>query len=213
MKYFGMSQKLEPGCPVGLLSMALYDKYYDEQNAKNIDHGMFPWYANPALGRPHQRFPAGLCLIVKEATPIEFDIRGDSKFFHIVSEKLIDLMKSLDSDLDDAASIDVRDPKGVPASSKQYSVALFRRVELPQALDMNQSELFPRRRGLAVDRIKRFHFRSDFVCHIFQLKGMAPGHDTVYCSEEFVRLAHKEGLKGVDFLPTEGSASGSFTQI
>lgn len=174
---------------------------------------MFPWYANQALGRPHQKFPPGLCLIVKEETPIEFEIRGDSKFFHIVSEKLVEIMKSLNVDFDDAASIDVRDPKGMAASRKQYSVALFKRVELPEALDMNQSELFPRRRGLAVDRIKKFHFRPDFACHAFQLKAMAPGHDTVYCSEEFVRLARAADFKGVDFVPTEGSASGAFTQI
>jgi hypothetical protein len=208
-----MSQKQEAGCPVGLLSMALFDKYYDEGQAKNVEHGMFPWYADPALGRPHQKFPTGLCLIVKEAVPIEFEIRSVSKFFHIVSEKFVELMNTLGEDFDDVEAIDVLDPKGNAASSKRYSVAIFKRVELQDALDMGQSEIFPRRRGLLGDRVRKFHFRSDFVCSAFQLKGMAPGHDTVYCSEKFMGLARAAAFKGVEFVPTEGNASGAFTQI
>jgi len=208
MTYFGMSQKQERGRPIGMLSMALYDKCYSETEAKGVEYGLFPWYANPSLGRPHEPFPPGLCLVVKELPHVDFDIRGDSKFFHIVSEKFVEVMNRLGAEFADAQPINLRDPVGRKIAEKQYWATKFKRVEIADALDMGQSELFPRK-----DRIKKFRMRSDFSLHAFQLRGMAPGHDTVFCSEHFVRLASDIDFKGVDFLPLDANASGAFTQI
>jgi hypothetical protein len=192
--------------------MALYDTFYDEQQAKEIEYGLFPWYSNRSMLRPHEPFLTGMCLIVKEQL-IDFDVRGNSKFFHIVSQHLVDIMRELGEPFEDVQPVDVRDPNGQAISNKKYYVARFKRYDMSDVLDLTQSELFPKRGGLPTERVKRFRVRDGFAQHAFQIKTMAPGHDTVFCSKEFVQLALSRDLKGVDFLPMEGNASGAFTQI
>ena len=56
MKYYVFSQKEEPGCQLGMLGAALYDKFYTD--AESVNHGQFPWYKR-AWGESGQLFPEG----------------------------------------------------------------------------------------------------------------------------------------------------------
>ena len=77
MKYYVFSQKEEPGCQLGMLDAALYDKFYTD--AESVNHGQFPWYKR-AWGESGQLFPEGGALICKDEY-YDFDIRGVSDFF------------------------------------------------------------------------------------------------------------------------------------
>lgn len=212
MIYFGMSKKEGRGCPIGLINMVLYDSFHDANEAKKIKHGFYPWYANKSAGQPHEKYPDGLCLIAKVPF-IDFDIRGHSQFFHIVSQDFYNLMQELGCEYEDAKPIKVCSTKGQPISTKEYYVVTFKKYKLSDIMDMSEAELFPRKIGDISDRIKKFKFKSDFNKQIFQIEKLSPGHDTVFCSEQFKTLAEQRGFKGVDFLPVEGNASGSFSQI
>jgi hypothetical protein len=213
MNYFGTSYKKDRGCPDDKGCMILYDAFYEPKEAQKIEYGDYPWYANKSLGQPHQKFPNGLHLIAKKSL-IDFDIGSDYGFFHIVSDEFLATMQLLSAEFEDSAPIEVTDSSGKSNSSKKYHVIIFKKFPIESVLDLSKSEFFPRREGLSLHgKIKRYSFLSNFESHVFQIAGMDPGHNTVYCSEAFKNLAEQKSFKGVEFLSVEGRASGAFRQI
>ena len=77
MKYYVLSQRADPGCPIGMLNGALYDKYY--QDTTSVGVGYFPWYANPSRGKGHEKFPDGVVFITQDDR-YNFDVHADLGF-------------------------------------------------------------------------------------------------------------------------------------
>ena len=38
MKYYVLSQRADPGCPIGMLNGALYDKYYQDTTSVGVGY-------------------------------------------------------------------------------------------------------------------------------------------------------------------------------
>ena len=212
MNYFGISKKKEKGCPLGLINMALYDAFYSEREVKKISYGNFPWYANASTRQPHEKFPSDMCLIVKERN-IDFDIRGDSNFFHIVSAEFVAILKEISADYVDMQAITVCNAKGDSISEKNYFVIKLKKFPVSEFLNMSSSEFFPSRVDGVGIKIKKFVVNAHFNHHVFQVDDMSPGHNAVFCSEDFKDSIEERLLKGIKFISVDGRASGAFGEI
>lgn len=196
MKYYALSQKKAPGCPIGMLGGALYDKYYPD--VKAIEVGYFPWYANPSRGKAHEKFPPGLVFISKDGG-YNFDIRGDLNFYYIISDKFKSLISRFEVEAVDVTPISICSQAGEKISEKHYYAAVFQSFSPEMVSDDGESQ-FVRGKFGGISRIKRLVVREDFSCHIFKLNDMEGSSNTLICSEQFRDAAMEIGIEGVDFL-------------
>ncbi|PMW93956.1 hypothetical protein C1X59_29165 [Pseudomonas sp. FW215-R2] len=192
MEYYVLSQKEEPGCPVGFLHADLYDKFYPD--TKGVEFGLFSWYAEKINYKTHTPYPEGMVLISKD-TFYDFDIRSVSRFY-IVSDDFLSLCKVLNVEIADSVPIQVVSASGEVISSRQYNAVLFK--ELNARSDTDPDSTFVEEDGL-IFRFKKLILSESFECDLFKFKGLVAGSNTLICSGVF--KAHATGLKGIEFTP------------
>lgn len=195
MRFYVLSQKEEVGCQVGMLSAALYDKYYP--SADDVEYGLFPWYAEKGRVAIRTPFPDGMVLISKDKN-YEFDIRSISRFFYIASDEFLAVCRGLNVLIVDSARIEVFSTKGENIFSKKYNAVLFE--ELDPRKDTDPLSSFVEDNGRPV-RFKKLILPSEWDLDLFKYKRMLSGSDTLICSERFKELSGN--LNGVAFTPLE----------
>ncbi|MDF3086581.1 imm11 family protein [Burkholderia sola] len=198
MKYYVLSQRAAPGCPVGMLNGALYDKYY--QDSTNVDVGYFPWYANPSRGKAHEKFPDGVVFITKDGR-YDFDVRGDLGFYYLMSDRFCTVVSELNVPMVDVVPIEILSLAGEPASRAGYCVGIFPSFQ-PEDVGSGESKFVNGKFG-GIARIRKLVVSDDFACHIFKLSGMEGSSNSLLCSEDFRDEALRRGIKGVEFLDVE----------
>ncbi|MDF9619098.1 hypothetical protein P5705_15735 [Pseudomonas entomophila] len=202
-----LSQKKDIGCPVGKLNAALYDRFYD--NAKSMDHGIFPWYANAALGRPHEKLPEGLVLIAS-VKKIEFSVRMLYDRLYAASEEFLEVCRELGVQMLDCVKIDVVSSLNKSIVSSQYYVVVFDVADY-DALVMSSSEVSEGMRGWIND-FDQLDIR-DSAPDLFRLNRLHPRIATLFCSDEFKRKLDGKGLKGIELLPLSKFSSQDLEAI
>ncbi|WP_431824466.1 hypothetical protein [Burkholderia sp. F1] len=196
VKYYALSRKNAPGCPIGMLNGALYDKYYPDTQA--VEAGYFPWYANPSKGRAHEKFPSGLVFITQD-TGYDFDARGDLGFYYLVSEKFNNLVSQFGVSIVDASPVAICSPAGEAIAGNCYHAAVFQ--DFPPETVANQHESqFVRGKFGGVSRIRKLVVNEGFSSHLFKVTGMEGSSNTLICSEVFRDAAIESGVKGIEFL-------------
>ncbi|EMN5132433.1 hypothetical protein RVV79_005599 [Burkholderia contaminans] len=198
MKYYVLSQRADPGCPIGMLNGALYDKYY--QDTTSVGVGYFPWYANPSRGKAHEKFPDGVVFITKDDR-YDFDVRADLGFHYLMSERFGAVVSELNVPMVDVAPVRILSLEGTPASGDGYCVAIFPSFR-PEEVDGGESKFVDGKFG-GIARIRKLVVSEDFACPIFKLIGMEGSSNALICSEEFRHEAIRRGIKGVEFLDAE----------
>jgi hypothetical protein len=189
-----LSQKKDVGCPVGKLNAALYDRFYDD--AKSMDHGTFPWYANTALGRPHEKLPEGLVLIAG-VKKIEFSVRQLYDRLYVASEAFVEVCRELGVKVLDCVKVDVVSSLNKSIVSSQYYVVVLEVADY-DALVMSASEVSEGVRGW-INGFDRLDIQGR-APDLFKLDRPHPRIATLFCSAEFRRRLDGKGLKGVEFL-------------
>ncbi|MEN8640360.1 Imm43 family immunity protein [Pseudomonas sichuanensis] len=207
MAFFMLSQKKEVGCPVGLLSAALYDRFYE--NAKSLDHGAFPWYANAALGKPHEVLPSGLVLIAN-AKKYDFTIRALYDRLYVASEGFVKVCRELGVTMLDCQKIDVVSGlnKGIVAS--QYYVVVFESSDYGD-LVLPSSQVAIGVRDW-VTGFERLNIKED-APDLFKLNKLHPGISTLFCSSDFKAKLVEVGVRGVEILPLPETSSQELEAI
>lgn len=198
MKFYILSQKQEPGCPLGMLGGILRAGFAPD--AHKTEYGRQPWYADPSGGRPHRPFPDGLVFITKDKH-YGFDLRSDSKFFYLASNELIEACDGLDVRFEDRQRIEVVSRQGKPVADKQYWVCRFQPVTLADAVDAAGSML-ESSDGVHT-QIRRLRIRTDFPQDLFKLARLDPAIDAMFCSQRFYDRALTLGLRGITFSDVE----------
>ncbi|ROM89392.1 Imm43 family immunity protein [Pseudomonas brassicacearum] len=194
MNYYVLSQKEEPGCPIGFLRADLYDKFYS--NTKGVEFGFFSWYAEKIRYTTHTPFPGGMVLISKDKC-YEFDVRSISRFY-IVSDDFLSVCKELNVKLTDSVAIKVLSEAGEVISSKSYNAVLFQ--ELDTRSNTDPASTFIEEDGL-IFRFKKLILPVDLKLDLFKYKGLISGSNTLICSQSFKDLA--VDFKGIEFTPLE----------
>lgn len=208
MSFYVLTQRDEPGCPFGLPEGILHSHYAPD--AHKSDYGYLPWYANAAMGRPHEPFPDGLCFITPEKK-LSFDIRAIAPFFYLAHERFIGVCRSMNVRFEDSRRIEVCSQQGKPVSD-EYWVCRFAAVSADEAID-------PRYSLLEADddvhmRVRRLGIRPEFAQDLFKFYGLAPDMDTLFCSERFLEAMQAKGSFGTvytdiavfDWSPKRGAA-------
>ncbi|MGF6153836.1 Imm43 family immunity protein [Pseudomonas fluorescens] len=195
MNYYVLSQKEEPGCPIGILYADLYDKFYS--STKGVEFGFFPWYAEKGKPGPRTPFPEGMVLISKDKY-YDFDIRSISRFFYIVSDEFLAACNGLNVNIVDGVKIEVLSEAGERISSKNYNAVLFEELDVRSNSD--PASTFVEENGRAV-RFKRLILPSDWKLDLFKYKRLISGSDSLICSQTFKDLAIN--FKGIAFTPLE----------
>ncbi|WP_148050996.1 Imm43 family immunity protein [Pseudomonas fluorescens] len=195
MNYHVLSQKEEPGCPLGILHADLFDKFYPD--TKGVEFGFFPWYAERGKPGPRTPFPEGMVLISKDKF-YDFDIRSVSKFFYVVSNEFLAACRQVEVNIVDSVQIEVLSEAGERISEKNYHAVLF--DELDVRANSDPSSTFVEENGRPV-RFKKLVLPDDWTLDLFKFKRLISGSDSLVCSETFKNLA--EGFKGVEFNPLD----------
>jgi hypothetical protein len=199
MKFYVLTRKEEPGCPLGMLSGILHSHFF--LNAHKSNYGDQPWYSNPSSGRPHEPFPDGLSFVTTDKS-YAFDIRSDSEFFYLASDAFITLCDQLVVRVEDKKPVDVLSRQGKPVSGKKYWVCRFHPVAVPDAIDSGHSILEPEE-GSHQMRIRKLRIRDDFKQDLFKLSPLAVDIDTLFCSERFREAAQRLSFRGITFTDIE----------
>lgn len=193
MNHYLLLQKEDTGCPIGSFQGVLLDKYH--QGAFSTDYGKQPWYAKPGS----QPFPEGLCLITREKS-VNFDIRSDSSFFYIVSERFIRSCETLAVPFEDRKPIKVCSPRGEPVTETQYWVCRFKAFHIMEVADAPQSKLTEE--DNFYHRPKKIVFKDDFSQDLFKLANLPPEINYLFCSERFFQAAKDQDFRGIEFINT-----------
>lgn len=210
MKFFVLTQKKAPGCPLGMLDGALYDRFYDSSKLKSVDHGAFNWYAGSGYKDGVQTFapfPDGLVWITKERG-YEFDIRAMGSNFYIVSARFVEVAEAANVSFESHKPIEVRDRQGGEATQTKYYAARFVYRDRSEVLDESQSSLFGED---GVLKIRRLTIRQDVSEPAFRIKDLFPSYDGVFCSDAFRQHADRlGGLRGTGFEPLDAAVWPGF---
>lgn len=195
MNYYVLSQKKQAGCPQGSLNAALYDKFYSD--AKNIEYGFFPWYAEGYKKKVHTPYPNGMVLI-SEDKKYDFDIRNIWNVLYVVSEEFLLVCKLLDAYVVDAVPISVVSKSGAVIANKNYHAALFEELDVRANTAAGSS--FVEEDGLIL-RFKKLILPEGIDRHLFKFSGLISGSGSLICSEIFRERAKK--FKEVEFVPLD----------
>ncbi|WP_143331058.1 hypothetical protein [Burkholderia aenigmatica] len=198
MKYYVLSQRSAPGCPVGMLNGALYDRYYPD--ARRVEVGYFPWYANPSRRKAHEPFPDGVVFITEEAR-CDFDVRSDLGFYYLISERFGATLSALSVPMVDVAPVEILSLAGERVSGSGYCVSIFPSFQ-PEEVDAGESSFVTGKFG-GIERIRKLVVSSDFSCPVFKLAGMVGSSNSLICSGDFRDEAIRRGIEGVEFLDVE----------
>ncbi|MBV6290464.1 Imm43 family immunity protein [Pseudomonas aegrilactucae] len=195
MNYYVLSQKEGPGCQLGMLDAALYDKFYTDAEA--VRYGQFPWYKR-AWGESGRLFPEGGVLICKDEY-YDFDIRGASDFFYIVSDPFLAVCQALNVEIVDCAKIQVVSQSGKQISKNRYNAVFFN--ELNARKDSDPSSTFMEKENGRPFRIKKLVLPAKLDLDLFKYGGMISGSSSLICSERFKELA--KDFKGINYTPLD----------
>lgn len=204
MDYYVLSQKEEPGCP-SRLDAALYDKFY--ANTEHVKHGKFPWYTRNCEMKRGCVFPENGVLICEDDY-YDFDVRGVSHFFYVVSDEFLAVCKDLNVDIVDSAKVKVVSVAGAEISSKKYNVVLFN--ELDPKSDSDPSSTFIEEDGLPF-RIKSLVLPVSWGFDLFKYGKLISGSGSLICSGRFKDLG--EEFRGVNYKPLDGLIWSSVKRI
>lgn len=209
-EFFVLTQKKAPGCPIGMLDGALYDRFYDSSTLKSVDHGAFNWYAGSGYKDGFQTFapfPDGLVLITKDRG-YEFDIRAMGSNFYIVSSTFIQVANAANVTFESCKPIKMLDRQGNEATTTKYHAARLVYRGRSEVLDEARSSLFGED---GILKIKQLRIREDVSEAAFRIKGLYPSYDGIFCSDLFRQRAdHAGGLRGVGFEDLETAAWPGF---
>ncbi|HSX59208.1 MAG TPA: DUF1629 domain-containing protein [Tahibacter sp.] len=212
MKHYILTQKKEPGCPLGLLNGILHRSFVE--NAHACDYGDYPWYADPSSGRPHRPFPEGLVFVTEDAR-YTFDLRSDSRFFYLASNELVAACRHMNVRFEDLQRVDVVSRRGSPVSGNTYWVCRFEAFPVADVIDPANSSI-ESSDGVHT-RIRRLRIREDFDQDLFKLRLLPPETDSLFCSQRFFEFAQQAQFKGIAFAdvatfdwPAEMSAADQF---
>lgn len=195
MNYYVLSQKEGPGCP-SRLDAALYDKFYAD--VTHVKHGKFPWYTRKCEMKRGSVFPENGVLICEDDF-YDFDVRGVSHFFYVVSDEFLAACNDLDVDIVDCSRVKVVSVSGAEVSSKRYNAVLFN--ELDPKMDSDPSSTFMEEDGLPF-RIKKLVLPVPWGLDLFKYGKLISGSGSLICSERFKKLGGE--FKGVDYKPLDG---------
>jgi len=196
MDYYVLSQKEDSGCQLGMLNAALYDKFYSD--VTDIQYGFFSWYARDCEMKSGCVFPKNGVLISDDDF-YDFDIRGISDFFYIVSDEFLAVCNKSDVRIVDCASVQVLSKSGAKISSKNYNSVLFH--ELDARKDSDPSSAFMEKESGRPFRIKKLVLPAEWELDLFKYGGMISGSSSLICSERFKELA--KGFKGINYTPLD----------
>lgn len=212
MSHYILTQKKEPGCPLGLLNGILHSHFFID--AHKSEYGDQPWYADASGGRPHRPFPEGLVFITDEKK-YDFDLRSDSKFFYLASDELISACRKLNVSFEDIQRVEVESRQGKPVAEKVYWVCRFQPFAVANVVDPEGSVL-ESADGVHT-RIRQLRIREDFGQDLFKLSQLTPETDSLFCSSRFYEVAQHLRFKGITFTdvqkfnwPMEMSAADQF---
>ena len=179
MEYFVLSQKEGPGCP-SRLDAALYDRFYVD--VKHVKHGSFPWYTRKCEMRRGGVFPEKGVLICEDDF-YDFDIRGISHFFYVVSDEFLGVCRTVNVDMVDYAKVQVLSKAGAEMSNKKYNVVIFN--ELDARKDSDPSSTFMEKESGRPFRIKKLVLPAAWNLDLFKYRGMVSGSSSLICSARF----------------------------
>lgn len=191
MNHYLLLQKNEPGCPIGSFQGVLLDKY--RQGAFNTDYGKQPWYAKPGS----EPFPKGLCLVTREKS-FGFDIRSNSNFFYVASERFIRACEKYANPFEDLQPITVCSPSGQPVSETPYWVCRFKAFPIDEVADMHLSEI--QKEDNFFQRPKKLTLKIDLPQDIFKVMRLPHEINFLFCSQRFFEAAKQQSFRGIEFI-------------
>lgn len=205
MKFYVMSQRRAPGCPVGWVEAFIVDKghphlcdhyYADNETCKR------PLWAGRRAGVYAPLFRPGM-IAVDWDPRWRFDIRGMGHGVYLASDRFMEVSRNAGAGFVDQSPLTVRSKRGVDLLQFSYNAVIFKELDV---LDVAAPEslLVRDRKYGDIHRVKKLVVRDGFVEPIFRFKGMDGSSHTLICSEEF-RQAAGEGLKGVEFIDIDGA--------
>ena len=196
MKYYILSQKEEPGCQLGTLDAALYDKFYTD--VVDVDYGFFSWYSRKCEMRSGCVFPKEGVLVCGDEF-YDFDIRSIARFFYVVSDEFLGVCRTLNVDMVNYAKVQVLSKAGAEMSNKKYNVVIFN--ELDARKDSDPSSTFMEKESGRPFRIKKLVLPVAWSLDLFKYRGMVSGSSSLICSERFKDLA--KDFKGISYTPLD----------
>lgn len=194
MKYYVLSQKEDFGCPLGMLDAALYDRFYTDPTI--VDYGFFSWYTRKCEMKRGQVFPRDGVLFCRDDY-YDFDIRGISRFFYVVSDAFLELCNELNVGILECAKIKVLSISGEEISSKKYNAVIF--DELDAKKDSDPSSTFLKRESGRPFRIRKLVLPAQWDLDLFKYGRLISGSNSLICSERFMELARE--FKGINYTP------------
>ncbi|AZN35501.1 hypothetical protein [Iodobacter ciconiae] len=207
-KYFALARKNQIGCPVGYINWVLYDKYYPLKEAKKIQHGYYPWYAENRESKI-DNFPENIHLIYNGGE-VDFDIRAEpGNYFIVISKNALEVINKFSIQFDDIREVVICDANGQKTSNKEYCVARLTPITAEE-VDSGSSEFIKNEYG-RITKIRKISFSPQFDCDLFRIKGMLGGSQTLICSEELkneLELANADN--GINFVDLSSFSCSTF---
>ncbi|QQZ36328.1 hypothetical protein [Pseudomonas sp. SK2] len=208
MKYYMMSRKKAPGCPVGRLDATLYDKHYDDWGS--VEHGYLPWYANSVRRRPHEKLPSGLVLVGRSKKYL-FGVRQLIGDIYILSDSFFKACQQANVVLVDAEPVEFKVSEGSALNPLSYYAGLFESFSSKDVLE--PASVVERDKYGRVKSFERLVISEGARAPVFKIKDFNSYVDTLFCNEEFRRRAEEQKIQGVEFLPLDEYGSASLDTI
>ncbi|WP_200626171.1 hypothetical protein [Pseudomonas sp. LAM2023] len=208
MKYYMMSCRKEPGCPVGLLDVVLFDKSYDDWDS--VEYGYFPWYANSVRRRPHEKLPEGLIMVGRSKKYI-FGVRQITRDFYAMSSDFYKACLSSGVDFSDIEKVDFKVSGGGEVNPVSYYVGMFDSYDIDSIVSSDASLSFDEFGKVVA--FSQLDFNDGPFAPVFKIKGLRAQVDTLFCNEDFVRAALDNNVRGVDFLALDEFGSAALESI
>lgn len=184
----------EEGCPSGFHNSFLVPAFV--KDVGKTEFGLHPWYAGPnRIDQPIRPFPPGLTLITKDPSYL-FDIKSGSRYFYIGSDKFVDCLNGLRTNILQIEEVAYVDYSGSVIPDRRRFAIRTRKVPKEVALDLRESVFSqdsPR-------RFEKISISASINLDLFDIAGLGPNQVSLVCSERAKTVFDGVGIKGVDFV-------------
>ncbi|MBC3476007.1 MULTISPECIES: hypothetical protein [Pseudomonas] len=208
MKYYMLSRKKEPACPMGMLDATLYDKVYDDWGS--VAHGYFPWYANAGRPNLHEKLPSGLILVGRSKKYL-FGARQLIRDLYVFSSNFVSACRQANASFFDFEPVDFKVSNGSEVNPLGYYVGVFESYAIEEVVDPQsvlQVDEFDQ-----VESFSKLVIREGFSAALFRIKDFNPEVSTLFCNEIFMQKAMDNHVQGIEFLSLDECDSSSLDTI
>ncbi|NWD83073.1 hypothetical protein HX891_22055 [Pseudomonas reactans] len=205
--HYALSQEQKPGCPIGMLDAALYDKFYE--HPEKIKYGFFPWYSENNFRHPKHKLPEGITLIGK-GSDYRFGARNLFKSIYAIDEKFLKTCQEAKVNFHDIQPMATVDKYGTSISKSAYYAVVFKCSE--EIAGISGEGIIKNELG-HIEHFESIIFSKDITENLFRFNKIAPPTSTLFCTENFMKLALINEVEGIKFLPAASSSSSKIYPI